>query len=33
VRYSTSEEFPRFIRAEYDRWNPVIKQAGARIGD
>jgi hypothetical protein len=27
------EEFSRFIRAEFDRWGPVIKQAGVRIGD
>ncbi len=33
VRHSTPEEFARFIRAEFDRWGPVIKQAGVRVGD
>jgi len=33
VRFSTPEEFARFIRAEYERWGPVIKQAGVHIGD
>ena len=33
VRFSTPEEFARFVRAEFDRWGPVIKQAGVRIGD
>ena len=33
VRYSAPEEFARFIRVEFERWRPVIKQAGVRIGD
>lgn len=33
VRFSTPEEFTRFIRDEFNRWGPVIKQAGVRIGD
>src|SRR5688572_27650013 len=33
VRYAAPDEFGRFIRAEFDRWGPVIKQAGVRIGD
>jgi tripartite-type tricarboxylate transporter receptor subunit TctC len=33
VRFSTPEEFTRFVRAEFDRWGPVIKQAGVRVGD
>ena len=27
----SAEEFAGFIRAEYDRWTPVIKEAGIRI--
>jgi tripartite-type tricarboxylate transporter receptor subunit TctC len=33
VRYSTPEEFSHFIREEFERWGPVIKQAGVRLGD
>lgn len=27
---STSAEFSRFIRIEFDKWGPVIRQTGAR---
>ena len=33
VRHSTPEEFARYIRDEYERWGPVIKQAGVKLGD
>jgi tripartite-type tricarboxylate transporter receptor subunit TctC len=33
IRYRAPEDFARFIRGEYERWKPVIKQAGVRIGD
>jgi tripartite-type tricarboxylate transporter receptor subunit TctC len=26
-------EFAKFIRTQYDRWGPVIKQAGVKLGD
>src|SRR5262249_21192559 len=33
VRFSSPDEFTRFIREEYERWGPVISQAGVRAGD
>ena len=33
VRHSTSEEFGTFIRDEFNRWGPVIREAGVRVGD
>lgn len=33
ARYAPPDEFGRFIREEFDRWGPVIKQAGVRVGD
>jgi tripartite-type tricarboxylate transporter receptor subunit TctC len=33
VRHSTPEAFGRYIRTEHDRWGPVIKKAGVKIGD
>jgi tripartite-type tricarboxylate transporter receptor subunit TctC len=27
---STPDEFGRFIRAEYDKWGPVVKAAGVK---
>lgn len=32
-RHSTPEEFATLIRAELERWRPVIQQAGVRIDD
>jgi len=26
----TPAEFARFIRSEYEKWGPIIKQTGAR---
>ena len=28
---STPEEFGKFMRAEYDKWGPVVKAAGAKV--
>ena len=33
VRHSTPQEFGRYIRAEHDRWGPVIRKAGVKLGD
>jgi len=33
IRYRTPDDFARFIRGEFDRWGPVIKQAGVKLGD
>lgn len=33
VRHSTPEAFGLYIRAEHDRWGPVIRKAGVKIGD
>jgi tripartite-type tricarboxylate transporter receptor subunit TctC len=27
----TPEEFGRFIRAEYEKWGPVVKAAGVKV--
>ena len=27
---STPEEFGKFIRAEYEKWGPVVKAAGVK---
>ena len=33
IQYRTPDDFARFIRGEFDRWGPVIKQAGVKLGD
>jgi tripartite-type tricarboxylate transporter receptor subunit TctC len=33
VRHSTPEEFGMFIRDEFNRWGPVIREAGVKVGD
>ena len=33
IRYRTPDDFARFVRGEFDRWGPVIKQAGVKLGD
>jgi tripartite-type tricarboxylate transporter receptor subunit TctC len=33
VRYSTPDAFGRYIRAAYERWGPVIRKAGVKLGD
>jgi tripartite-type tricarboxylate transporter receptor subunit TctC len=33
VRHSTPEAFGQYIRTEHDRWGPVIKKAGVKVGD
>jgi tripartite-type tricarboxylate transporter receptor subunit TctC len=32
-RHSTPQEFATLIRSEYDRWRPVVQQAGVKIDD
>jgi tripartite-type tricarboxylate transporter receptor subunit TctC len=32
VEGSTPEEFSAFLKREVDKWGPVIKEAGIRVG-